>query len=214
MNILKSNNLLNKKSNSLLNTYYIFVIIPFIIFIFIYITITKDSHTIFPKDSTSMIDINTGWKNKTGKELDINPLLSNKEIQKGKTYTLYHKIPKETKVGDSLCFRGLSTNIKIYIGNKQIINTPYKKHILSCKSPGNVWYFYTFKENDLNKTLKMTVNPYYNDTSCYIDNMYIGSSTTYIQKLILTNLIPIIIALLILFLGIIYIILDLFICMK
>lgn len=202
---------LYNESHILIKIYYALIILTFILLIPLVINIQNSIRNNYSIDNNKMIDLNSGWKNKDGKEININPFISNNGIEKNNTYTLYHQIPKTTNIGDSLCFRGLSTDINIYIGNKKILDTPYKENIFSCKSSGSVWYFYTFTKEDLGKTLRMTIKPFYNDTSCYIDKMYIGNSTTYLTQYISSNVIPMIIATLIFFLGLVYIIIDIYI---
>ena len=63
--------------------------------------------------------------------------------------------------------------IILSITAKQILDTPYKNSIISCKSSGSVWYFYKFKKSDIGKTLRIQIKPYYNDNSCYITEMYV-----------------------------------------
>ena len=161
-------------------------------------------------DNQELIDFNVGWVDKNGETVKLNYFKSNEIFKDTLTQTIYHEIPYTVKPGDSLCLRSLSTDITMYIDNKKIITTPYKKMLFSCNSPGSVWSFYKFKESDIGKTIKMDVKLCYNDSSCYIEEMYVGNSTYYLYRYISKKIISVIFTLIILFLGIIFILADIY----
>ena len=189
----------------------IFFILTLIIFCFIWSNgIKKRQIKNSIMDNQELIDFNVGWVDKNGETVKLNYFKSNEIFKDTLTQTIYHEIPYTVKPGDSLCLRSLSTDITMYIDNKKIITTPYKKMLFSCNSPGSVWSFYKFKESDIGKTIKMDVKLCYNDSSCYIEEMYVGNSTYYLYRYISKKIISVIFTLIILFLGIIFILADIY----
>lgn len=158
-----------------------------------------------------LIDFNKGWVDSNNEPVKINPFSANKGFEAGKTYTYYHPSSKKIKVGDSICFRALSTDITLYIGDEKKIVTPYHNGILTLSSSGPTWCAYTLKKSDLNKEFKIEVNAFYNDTSCYIDEMYVGKEVTYLKNYISNKSFPLIISILTFFLGCIFILLNMYI---
>lgn len=161
--------------------------------------------------SNKLTQIEYTWYDKNNNNIILNPFINNKNFKPHKEYTYYHKPIKKVKIGDSLCFRSLSTDVTLYIGDKKVLTTPFKKNVISCNSPGTVWHFYKFKDEDLNKELKLKIKTYYNDTSCYITDMYVGDSSTYILNYIHKQFFSLLIGLITLFSGFIFIMLNLYI---
>lgn len=105
---------------------------------------SPDKRSAFSEEK--LIDFNKGWVDSNNKSVKLNPFLSNKGFKPGKTYTYYHDLDKNIKEGDSICFRALSTDVTLYIGDKKKIETPYHKGMFTLSSSGTVWYFYTLKK--------------------------------------------------------------------
>lgn len=154
---------------------------------------------------------NTGWYTKSRTNVTLDKITKDNGFSTKRYSTFEHSIKGNINAGDSLCFRALSTDIKMYIDDKQILDTPYKESIISCKSSGSVWYFYKFKKSDIGKTLRIQIKPYYNDNSCYITEMYVCDSGQYIYNIFTDNFMFLILSLLLLIIGTIFIIADLYI---
>ena len=159
----------------------------------------------------SDIDFSTGWYDDNNKEVDV------LEIQKKNGYstksykTVYHKIDDNVKEGDSICFRGLSIDLKLYIDDELVLQTPYTDYVFSCKSSGSVWYFYKFKEDDIGKTIKLKIRNYYDDKSCYIASIKAGDSTRYLYNFLKENVLNVVLYALIIIIGLGFVIADLYI---
>ena len=160
---------------------------------------------------STMKDFNSGWYNSTEKNLTLGKFNKANGFSTKQYNTYKHKIDSNISSKDTLCFRGLSTDIKIYIDGKLVLDTPYKKGIFTCKSPGSVWYFYNFKESDIGKTMTIKVKPYYNDNSCYITDMYVGDSAHYVYNIFIDNLVFFILCVLLIIIGIILFVADILI---
>ena len=154
---------------------------------------------------------NTGWYTKSRTNITLDKITKDNGFSTKRYSTFEHSIKKNINVGDSLCFRALSTDIKMYIDDKQILDTPYKNSIISCKSSGSVWYFYKFKKSDIGKTLRIQIKPYYDDNSCYITEMYVCDSGQYMYNIFTDNFLFLILSLLLLIIGTIFIVADLYI---
>lgn len=199
------------RTKSLKKIYIIMLIIMWglVALIFLYCRSNSDKRDIFPDEK--LVDFNYGWFDSNNNPIIINPFSNNKGFKAGKTYTYYHKPNKEIKEGDTICFRALSTDVTLYIGNEKKLTTPYHKKIFTLSSPGLVWYMYTLKESDLNKEYKIKINACYNDNSCYIDEIYIGDKATYFKQYLLRQLFSIVVSSLTFFLGIVFILLNIYI---
>lgn len=154
---------------------------------------------------------NTGWYTKSRTNITLDKITKDNGFSTKRYSTFEHSIKENINVGDSLCFRALSTDIKMYIDDKQILDTPYKNSIISCKSSGSVWYFYKFKKSDIGKTLRIQIKPYYDDNSCYITEMYVCDSGQYMYKIFTNDAFFLILSFLLLIIGLIFIVSDLYI---
>ena len=199
-----------KNKNSLFLSLYI---IQFIIIVTICLIISFTFKGKYSENNLfdSKQAFNTGWYNKSRTNITLDKINKGRGFSTKYYSTFEHKIPNDINVGDSLCFRALSTDVKVYINNKLILDTPYKESVISCKSSGSVWYFYKFKKIDIGKTLKIKIKPYYNDNSCYIAEMYVCDSGQYMYNIFTNDSVFLILSFLILIIGLIFIISDLFI---
>lgn len=204
-------NNINKKSQILHIFYYISIIFTIIASIYTILNNKKYSLSTNSFNSSDLINFNTGWYDKDHTPISLSCFLENKNVKPYKEYIFYHNTDSTIKAGDTLCFRGLSTDISVYIGDKLVLSTEYKTNFLTCKSPGSVWYFYKIKQSDLNKKFKLKIKTCYNDSACYIDLMYVGEKSTYIFSYIKQNMLSILLTILIAFTGIMFIVIDLYI---
>jgi len=199
-------------NQSLNIVYIIFLIMTTSCFIGIcYNGILRNSHANSIQADDDLIDFNVGWYNSKKEPITLNYFTKNESFQKNQTQMLYHKIGNDVKPGDSICFRSLSSIITLYIDNKPVLTTPYKEMLFSCKSAGSVWSFYKFKKEDIGKELRMEVKLCYNDSSCYIENMYVGNPGTYSMKYLTNNIVSILATIITLFLGILFMAADIYI---
>lgn len=193
------------------NIYKIMVLIAVVLSTIVFFECFNSSDKRSASSEGKLIDFNIGWVDSNNNSIKLNPFLSNKGFKSGKTYTYYHRPDKNIKEGDSIYFRALSTDVTLYIGDKKKIITPYHDGIFTLSSSGTTWYVYTLKKSDLNKKFKIEVNAFYNDTSCYIDDMYVGKEMTYLKKYISKQIFTFIISILTFFLGCIFILLNMYI---
>ena len=203
----------NFNLNKVINISYIsLLLLTFICFTYIYYNgIHNYSHNNSIEYDDNLIDFNVGWFDEKHKPVTLNYFTKNEIFDNTLEQTIYHKLPSSVKVGDSICFRSLSCIITLYIDEKPVLVTPYKNMLFSCNSPGSVWSFYKIKEEDLGKELKMNVKLCYNDTSCYIENMYIGNAVTYVFNYLKSNLFSILATIITLFLGVLFVTADIYI---
>lgn len=208
----KLDNFLNKiKINSkIVNALYFIIVILIIVIGFLIYNNTKSHNNNIPTKN-NFIDFNIGWHDKNNNPIVLNSFKKNKNFKANKEYTLYHDANPSIKIGDTLCFRALSTYVTVYIGDKKVFSTNYDKYLLACKSPGGLWCFYNFKKEDLNQPIQLKIKTIYNDNSCYIDSMYIGSKSDYITSYLHDNLLSFILSTLVIFSGLVFIILDIYI---
>lgn len=204
-------NILNDRANIIYGFYYISIILTVILGIYIAIYCNKNSPSKSKINSNNLIDFNNGWYDKKNNPIDISCFKRNEGVIANKEYTFYHKTDSSIKEGDTLCFRALSTDVTMYIGNNIVLETNYKKNILSCKSPGSVWYFYKIKKSDLNQNFKLNIKTCYNDNACYIDTMYIGDKSTFLLLYLKQNILSILLSILIMFTGVIFVLIDIYI---
>lgn len=187
--------------------------IQVIIILFICIIIFNTCRTTYTKTRIldPLISFNSGWYNDTEKNVTLDKFTS-KNGYSTKKYTTYkHKIDYSITSGTTLCFRSLSTDVKIYINNKLVLDTPYKESPFSCKSSGSVWNFYEFKQSDIGKEMTIKIKPFYNDNSCYITDMYVGNASHYVYNIFMENSLFFILCILLMIIGVIFIAADLFI---
>lgn len=163
--------------------------------------------------SSKKIPYNTGWYNKYEKDVTLDTFNSKNGYSTKRYSTYYHKIDYNVTEGNSLCFRALSTDVKLYIDNKLVVDTPFKKSIFTVNSSGSIWHFYKFNSTDIGKTLKIKIRPYYNDNACYISNMYVCDSGQYIYNIISENALFFIFSLLLIIVGVVFIISNILISM-
>lgn len=199
------------RTKSLKKAYIIMLVIMWIVAVLVFLDCKSNSEKRDTFPDEPLIDFNKGWVDSNNKPIVINPFSNNKGFEARKIYTYYHKPNKKLKAGDSVCFRALSTDVTLYIGNEKKVTTPYHKRIFTLSSSGMVWYIYTLKESDLNKEFKIKVNAFYNDTSCYIDEMYVGDKATYFKNYLLRQIFSLAVSLLTLFLGLVFILLNIYI---
>lgn len=190
----------------LINTFC--VLIGLVIIAFTVQTIYHDIHPNSTVPSKS-VDMNKEWYDKDGKKVVLSPFLSNKNIKFGETTSIFYDIKDNIKPGDSMCFRSLSTDFVAYIDGKEIIKPTYYPSIFSCHSTGSQWHFYTFKKDDIGKTIEVKLKFFYNDNASYFENVYACNSHEYVIHAITSRLSELIIALTILILGIFFIIIGL-----
>lgn len=186
------------------NTLYTRVFFGFIIFVLSICILQSIVYNIKPNSTMNKyaVDMSKGWRDKNGNHVTLSPLLSNKTIKYGKTNTIYYKIGKNIKPGYTMCFRSLSTEFKAYIGSRKIAESIYTKNPLYNNSTGSQWHFYTFKEDDIGKTIKIEMNFFYNDTASYFENMKACYQQDYIINAVTKKIGELTIAFFILSIGI------------
>lgn len=156
------------------------------------------------------VDMSKGWKDEKGKHVELEALLNNKNIKYGKTNTIYYKIGKNIKPGYSMCFRSLSTEFKAYIGSRKIAESVYYKSPFFNNSTGSQWHFYTFKEDDIGKTIRVEMKFFYNDSASYFENMKACYQQDYIINAVTVKFSEIVIAIFILSIGVFITIIGLY----
>ena len=154
--------------------------------------------------SNNKIPYNTGWYNKYEKNVTLDNFGPKKGFSTRRYSTYYHKIDYNVTEGSSLCFRTASTDVKLYIDGKLILDTPYKHNPFAVDSSGSIWHFYKFNTSDIGKTLTIRIRPFYKDNSCYITNMFICDSGQYIYSIISENALFFIFSLLLIVVGIVF----------
>ena len=199
-----------KINSKIVNVLY-FIIVSLTIVIGFLIYNNAKNHIKNVPSKNNFIDFNIGWHDKNNNPIILNSFKKNKNFKANKEYTFYHDADSSIQIGDTLCFRALSTDITVCIGNKKVLSTEYDKYLLSCKSPGGLWFFYNFTKDDLNQPIKLKIKTIYDDNSCYIDSMYIGSKSNYIISYINNNLLSFILNILTIFSGLAFILLDIYI---
>lgn len=210
---MKKNKLLNVLSNIFCNkqnknkffSLLFAILFFFVVAVFVVqLLITQYDYSKSILTSNKKIPYNTGWYNKYEKNVTLDNFGPKEGFSTRKYSTYYHKIDYDVTEGSSLCFRTLSTDVKLYIDGKLIIDTPYKHSPLAVDSSGSVWHFYKFNTSDIGKTLTIKIRPFYKDNSCYITNMYVCDSGQYVYKIISENAIFFIFSLLLIIVGVVF----------
>lgn len=114
----------------------------------------------------------SGWIDDNGNEIDFEDITRN---------TTAHKTLSAMPEGQTLFFRVKNLNLSVYKNDKlyQTYGTA-PAEMAWYKTPGT--YFVSIPINSDDKTLVLDIiNPYDNDSSCNIKNMYIGNSTAIIR---------------------------------
>ena len=185
-------------------TLYTRIFVVFVIFLISVCVLQGIIYSIQPNTKLIdySVDMSKGWKDEKGKHVDLSAFLNNKNIKYGKKNTIYYKIGKNIKPGYSMCFRSLSTDFTAYIGSKKIAESIYYDSPFFNNSTGSQWHFYTFKDDDIGKTIKVEMNFFYNDSASYFENMKACYQQDYIINAVTVKLSELTLAIFILSVGI------------
>ena len=166
-----------EKTQPKINAAYIpvwgyFILIFAVMMMLIGATIPISNHE--SKSDDSYTDFSTGWLSYDNSEASLNHISGN---------TIIHRTIQESDCGKTLFFFAKTSNIKVFIDGICQYSNPIFSQQLFGKTPGALFVQVFIPAQSAGKILEIEVeNPYMNDDSAKLSDMYLGDITDIIQS--------------------------------
>lgn len=166
-----------EKTQPKINAAYIpvwgyFILIFAVMMMLIGATIPISNHE--SKSDDSYTDFSTGWLSYDNSEASLNHISGN---------TIIHRTIQESDCDKTLFFFAKTSNIKVFIDGICQYSNPIFSQQLFGKTPGALFVQVFIPAQSAGKILEIEVeNPYMNDDSAKLSDMYLGDITDIIQS--------------------------------
>ena len=166
-----------EKTQPKINAAYIpvwgyFILIFAVMMMLIGATIPISNHE--SKSDDSYTDFSTGWLSYDNSEASLNHISGN---------TIIHRTIQESDCNKTLFFFAKTSNIKVFIDGICQYSNPIFSQQLFGKTPGALFVQVFIPAQSAGKILEIEVeNPYMNDDSAKLSDMYLGDITDIIQS--------------------------------
>ncbi|SFB29559.1 diguanylate cyclase (GGDEF) domain-containing protein [Acetitomaculum ruminis DSM 5522] len=141
-----------------------------------------------------------GWENEEGKEVDLGCLLDLKKNKNGKI-VIEKAVPNGIDNDDSLNFRAKNLIANIYLDNELVYTLDYGENPTG-RGYGSAFVYIGLKLSDIGKTIRMEIEPIYQDDSSMLDRMVIQKKEAYVNSYIESHFLLFFISVIIIVFGI------------
>lgn len=153
-------------------------------------------------------DYETGWKDASGEEVNIDKLNRVKGTKAGEEFSVFNIIPSTIQEGDALCFRSKNIFFQVYIDGKLQYEPYVPEGPTYTRSNGTDWNYIQLPSTAAGKQLEVRVTYVYNNSRACMDNICIAKPGGAILKTLGNKIVAFVTCILLLFVGVLVIVAD------